>query len=145
MDYISEASKFMYDDDYIVEGFTTVKSVTDKLGPRGKAKEKDIIAFLKKNKIEDELAASVIGFYGIDGEEYLDKDGNWLDEGFGPPKDSKRDAASIARVSAKMQEIEKEISDLDPKNTDKKKELEASLKKWKSTLLTLKGRKYGMR
>jgi len=77
MDYISEASKFMYDDEYITEGFTTVKSVTDKLGPRGKPSEKDVIAFLKKNKMKDELTADVIGYYGIDGEDYFDDNCNW--------------------------------------------------------------------
>jgi hypothetical protein len=71
--------------------FKSVKDVSDILGPRGKSSEEDVIAFLKKNKMSDDLMASVIGFYGIDGEEYFDDNENWKDT-------SKKEKSSIENI-----------------------------------------------
>lgn len=51
-----------------------------KMGPRGKSSEKSIIDMLKKSKFNPDQQANVIGFYGIDGEEYFDENGNWKDK-----------------------------------------------------------------
>ena len=57
--------------------YKTVKDVTSELGARGAVSRIAVIKFLKSNDLNDELQASVIGYYGIDGEELFDDDGNW--------------------------------------------------------------------
>jgi len=65
--------------EYVTEAvaITTMKQVTDKLGHRGERPEREIIAYLKRTKMNDGLMADVLGFYGIDGEDYFDEHGNW--------------------------------------------------------------------
>jgi len=62
--------------------FKTVKDVIDVLGEYGDKSSDEVIAFIKGNdsKISDELKANLFGYYHIPDEDYVDENGNWIED-----------------------------------------------------------------
>jgi len=76
MDYISEASKFMYDESQEPVMFN-FREITAKLNSKPKT-EKSIIQFLKDHKIGADLVKRTLTFYKLDHDKYIDRNGNWI-------------------------------------------------------------------
>lgn len=73
-DYTTEYDELEEFDGYQVNSVLDVVKV---LGERGQTDETTIMNFLKRVNISDEKMADVIGYYGIDGVNYFDENGNW--------------------------------------------------------------------
>lgn len=73
-DYTTEYDELEEFDGYQVNSVLDVVKI---LGERGQTDESTIMNFLKRVNISDEKMADVIGYYGIDGINYFDENGNW--------------------------------------------------------------------
>lgn len=73
-DYTTEYDELEEFDGYPVNSVLDAVKV---LGERGKPDEATIMNFLKRVNISDDKIADVIGYYGIDGVNYFDENGNW--------------------------------------------------------------------